>query len=614
MPLPSRWARAAGWLTLWALCAPLVFSQAGQLSGRIVDDNGEPVIGATVLITGTQIGAAADLDGDYTVLRIPPGTYTVRFSSIGYQTKLVEEVRISSNRTTELDVILSEETLVGEEVVVTAERPLVDVTLTSTMATLSREEIDLLPVQSLDDIVNLQAGVVDGHFRGGRLGEVQYQVDGVSVNDPFNNSSSLELDRSVLQEVQVISGTFDAEYGQALSGVVNAVLRTGDADEYAFSFETFIGEFISPGNDSTFVTGFFNGRTLEGNAPLFPNIDRIDPLAVQNYQASLSGPVPLVPNTTFLINGQRFHNAGYLLGRRLFLPTDSVDVNSNTYFPTGDGEFVPLNTENRWNFLGKITNRSIPRVELSYQAVGGFTRSLGGGNYAYRYNPDGITENESFSIVHGLDLTHTLSNTVFYELSLRQNYFDFQDARFESLGSLPEGGTLIPLPDDSPYAEPRQPVAEDLLILPDPDGGLIIDRGVVLRGVQTGRFARETNTYVAKGAVTAQVGEAHLIKAGGEIQASNLVFGVPGGSLQVVDGRLAIQRDTLNSVTVEYNPIQAALFAQDRIELGDLRIRAGLRLEYFDARSTLPSDLANPANSIEGAPPSPPEDTTPKIE
>ncbi len=605
---------------LWLLVVPGSLAQTGKLAGRVVDEAGEGLVGATVFIQGTQLGAATDVSGDYAIIRVPPGTYSVRYSIIGFQTKIVEDVLVTSNNTATINITLNEEVFEGEEVIVTAERPLVDVSLTSSMQTLSKDDIAVLPVQELNDIVNLQAGVVDGHFRGGRIGEVQYQVNGVSVNDPYNNESTLQLDRSVLQEVQVISGTFDAEYGQALSGVVNAVLRTGDDDEYAFTFESYIGEYVSPGNDSTFVQGFFNGRSLAGNAPLFPEIDRIDPLTIQNYQASLSGPVPIVPNTTFLVNGQRFQDQGYLLGRRLFLPTDSVDINGNFYFPTGDGAYVPLEDETRWSFLGKLTNRSIPNVQLSYQAVGGFKRFKGeagrGGaepNYAYRYNPDGIKEKEEFSLVHGIDFSHTLSNNVFYELALRQNYFDFKDYRFESLGSLPVGGTLIPLPGDSPYAGPRAPISEDLFIYQLPDGELIIDRGVVLRGVNTGRFARTTDTYVVKGAVTAQAGKVHLLKAGGEMQFSDLTFGVPGGRLETVDGRLAIQRDTLTAVTSNYNPRQGALFAQDRIEWGDLRVRAGLRLEYFDANATIPSDLANPANSIEGAPASPPKATTAKL-
>jgi len=100
-------------------------------------------------------------------------------------------------------------------------------------------------VQELQDVVNLQAGVVDGHFRGGRQNEVQYQVDGVSVNNAFDNSNSVRLDRSLLEEVQVVSGTFDAEYGQAMSGVVNAVLRRG-SDVLEWDGEALAGGSCTP--------------------------------------------------------------------------------------------------------------------------------------------------------------------------------------------------------------------------------------------------------------------------------------------------------------------------------------------------------------------------------
>ena len=89
------------------------------------------------------------------------------------------------------------------------------------MATVSRAQIGQMAVQELQDIVNLQAGVVDGHFRGGRIGEVQYQVDGVSVNNAYDNKSTLRLDRSLLEEVQVVSGTFDADLA------ARAALRVG---------------------------------------------------------------------------------------------------------------------------------------------------------------------------------------------------------------------------------------------------------------------------------------------------------------------------------------------------------------------------------------------------
>jgi outer membrane receptor protein involved in Fe transport len=596
-----RTATAA--LALLALGAA-ASAQTGKLSGRITDEAGEPLIGATVLLVGTDLGAATDLDGFYTILRIPPDAYTVRYSSVGYRTQVLEGVRVSSNTTTEQDVVLAEETFEGEEVVVTAEQPLVDVTQTSSVSTVSREEIAALPVQELADVVNLQAGVVEGHFRGGRLGEVQYQVEGVSVNNPYNNQSTLTLDRSVLQEVQVISGTFDAEYGQALSGVVNAVLRTGRPDAYEFSFETFVGDYLSPGNDSTVARTRFDREEVEVRVPLIPYIDDVDPLARQNYQASLSGPVPLVPETTFLVNGQRFVDNGLLAGTRVFLPTDSSDFQENVFNPTGDGAVVPLEFNRRWSYLGKVSNRSIPNVQLDYQAIGSFANRRPA-NWAYRFNPDGARTQDEVSLVHGLDVQHTLSNTTFYELGLRQNYFDFQDFKYESLGTAPEGaGTQYPLPQDSPYFVPGQP-----------QGSNNFQNGAFIEGVDLTRFVQKTNAFVAKGAVTSQVTNVHLVKGGFEVQTSAIDFGVPGRIQPITfDGfqQLGVVRDTLGAEVVSYSPVQAAAFVQDRIEWGDIRVRAGLRLEYFDANATVPGDLQNPAGTIDGVDPVPDEPTSAK--
>jgi len=585
----KRWTVALwGVLCLSMLWSQTALAQTGKLSGRVVDETGQPMFGATALIVGTTLGAATDANGDYGIIQVPPGTYSVRFSSIGYQTKIVEGVNVSSNNTTTLDVTLAEEVIEGEEVVVTAERPIVDISLTSSMSTMSKEDIAVLPVQQLEDIVNLQAGVVDGHFRGGRTGEVQYQVDGVSVNNPYDNASTLQLDRSVLQEVQVISGTFDAEYGQALSGVVNAVLRSGDDDRYEFSAEVYMGDYVSPGNDSTIVQNRFTGRQ---EVAFFPYIDEISPTARQNYQFSLSGPVPLVSNTTFLANGQRFINEGYLMGERVFLPTDSSNFEQQVFNPSGDGELVPMGFSKQWSFLGKLTNRSINNISLSYQAIGNMIKRQGY-NHAYRFNPEGQATTEQFSIVHGLDITHTLSNWTFYELSLRQNYFDFEDLKYEDVR-------------DPRYFEAGQPQGDANFL-----------EGAIVQGVDLGRFVQRTNSYVMKAAITSQATKVHLLKAGIEAQTSDLEFGAPGRVAPVViDGvqQLGVVEDTLGAVVNAYSPVSAAAFVQDRVEWRDLRVRAGVRMEYFDANSTIPSDLANPANSIDGAPESLPKDTSVKL-
>ncbi|MBP1654544.1 MAG: hypothetical protein H6Q28_1100, partial [Bacteroidetes bacterium] len=219
----------------------------GKISGRIVDTGKQGVLGANILVVGTTLGAAADVEGYYAILNIPVGTYDIRVSAVGYQTNVIRGVRVESGQTATVNLTIAEALIEAGEVTTVADRPLVDRRQTSAVAILNKEDIEMLPVQSLDDVVNLQAGVVDGHFRGGRLGEVQYQVEGVSVNNPYDNSPVLELDRSVLQEVQVISGTFDAEYGQAMSGVVNAVLRSGSEERFEGSLELYAGEYF-PGS------------------------------------------------------------------------------------------------------------------------------------------------------------------------------------------------------------------------------------------------------------------------------------------------------------------------------------------------------------------------------
>ncbi len=580
----------------------LAWGQTGKLAGRVTDEQGEPLVGVNVQIVESELGAATDLNGDYTIINIPSGTYQVRFSYIGFQTKVVEGVLITSNNTTTLDTEMGEEIVEGEEILVTAERPLVDVSLTSSIVTLTKEDIQILPVQELDEIVNLQAGVVDGHFRGGRIGEVQYQVDGVSVNNPFDNSSTLSLDRSVLQEVQVVSGTFDAEYGQAMSGVVNAVLREGDADRYEFSAEVFAGDYVSPGSDSTTVRSAFEG---EQRVALFPHIDDIDPQALQNYQFSLSGPVPFTRRTTFLFNGQRFVDLGHLIGVRRFLPSDRSDFERRIIVGTGDGALVPMEPLKQWSWLGKLTHRLSNNVRLSYQVIGN-DKSLKDYTHNFRFNPDGDRTKKEFSVVHGLDLTHTLSNATFYELSVRQNYFDLKDVKYDDLGSAPSGaGTQYALQEDSPYFLTGQPM-----------GDANFEEGAFVQGVDLGRFVQRTNAWVGKLALTSQVTKVHLVKAGLEVQYADLEFGTPSSVRQVViDGvqQLGVVRDTLGSIVNAYNPVSGAVYAQDRIEWRDLRIRAGVRMEYFDANSELPSDLQNPANSIDGAPESRPKSTTAKL-
>jgi len=556
--------------------APLTAGTTGKLSGRVTDRGGQPLVGANVVIIGTKLGGATDPDGYYSILNIPPGSYDIQFRSVGYRIYTVKQVELEADNTTKRDAVLDEEAVTTEAVIVTAEKPVVQVNLTSTLATINDREIRALPVQELQDIVNLQAGVVDGHFRGGRDGEVQYQVNGVSINNAYDNKSSIKIDRSIIQEVQVITGTFDAEYGQAMSGVVNTVLKTG-SEHFEWNAEVYDGDFLY---------GSGGQRGLEYKA---------HPFSTENFQASVSGPTG-IPQTYFLVNARRYVFDDYLYGTRVFVPTDSSDVANRVVRPTGDGKEVPLGYTREWSGLVKLTNKSIPGIELSYQAL--FDLSDGSGSadpsaFQWRLNPDGMKKQTTTSYIHGLDLTQVLSNSTYYTLSLHQNYFDYTDWAYDN------------------FYDPRYDAASTPISMSD------YQYDAFIQGVDFGRFRQKTNTYVGKFSLLSQVTREHQFKVGGEFQYSDLQFGTAGTLVYLQqNGVNTLERyvdDPPDYPGVQYHkPVSGAMYVQDLVEWNDLTIHAGVRFEYFDARSTLPSDPANPANAISGAPNSYPKSTTAK--
>jgi outer membrane receptor protein involved in Fe transport len=545
----------------------LTFAQAGKLAGRVTDKKGESLPFANITIQKTSMGVATDKDGYYSIINVRPGIYSIRIGSIGYQTSIIENVRISSDQTSTLNIELNEQVIQGQEVIVTAKKPLVEFNQTSSVNSISKEDIKNLPVQNLDDIVNLQAGVIDGHFRGGRIGEVQYQVDGVTVNNPYDNSNSISIDRSLIEEVQIISGTFDAKYGQAMSGVVNAVLKTG-GENFEWSGEVYGGAYIP----------FDNTR--------FPYNNNFNPTRIQNYQLTVSGPVPFI-DSRFFLSGRRYDNEGYLWGQRRFIPTDKSDFENKIYNPTGDNKIVSMAYDREWSGQFKISNQVLNNIQLSYQGTLNYTERKNY-SYDYRFNPDGLAPTKTVSFSHGLGFTHTLSDKLFYKINLRQNYFDYKDMVYTDL------------------FDPRYLLAN----IPRSDPNY--ENGSVIQGVNLSRFVQQTNLYIAKGDLTWQVDRVNLVEFGLEAQTAKISFGSPGYLVQTnVNGVQILQPryqvPTVPGVQIfpgvlNYFPFQGATYLQDRVELGDLIIRAGFRYEYFDARTMVPSDLQNPANTISGAP------------
>ncbi|MCE9627365.1 MAG: carboxypeptidase-like regulatory domain-containing protein, partial [Candidatus Eisenbacteria bacterium] len=436
-------------LGLTQFATPAAAGTSGRISGRVLDGKKQPLAGVTVGMIGVALGAMSGEDGRFTIINIPAGSYTVRASLVGYRAVTTTSVLVSADEATKLDLVLEEAPVQMQEVVVSAKRPVVEINRTSTVAIVPREEIEKLPVQELQDVVNLQAGVVDGHFRGGRQNEVQYQVDGVSVNNPFDNSNSVRLDRSLLEEVQVVSGTFDAEYGQAMSGVVNAVLRRG-TEQFAWDAEALSGGFLY--SESS------RGQAFDAN-----------PWAKQDFQVTFSGPT-FLNKTTFLANGSRHVSDGAYYATRRFTQAQTGDGAAATKAnsPDGDGERVPLSRTKEWSGLFKLSNRAFEGKEIAYQFLGNAVdaRNIG---WDLHLLPDAGTRVRSLNIVHGLTFTHTLSPKRYYQVDLRQNYTDTRDMAYDDVN------------------DPRYQIYGPLT------GSTGYEFGHPVQGVSLGRFQTTTN-------------------------------------------------------------------------------------------------------------------------
>jgi hypothetical protein len=237
----------AGALVL--LISGLLGSNVGTVRGKVVDqETGSPLPGVNVYIVGTSMGAATDDEGEYYIINVPVGTYDLRATMIGYKTITQRNVKVIRDQTQWVNFRMVRSVLEGESVEVIAERPLVEKDVTGKKVVVSEEEITTLPVRDLTELYTLQSGIVEVksvalgipgfedrgieqiHVRGGRANETGFMVDGLYIENPIygGKGKGTRLNQYAVREVDFQTGFFNAEYGDAMSGLVNNVTRSGD--------------------------------------------------------------------------------------------------------------------------------------------------------------------------------------------------------------------------------------------------------------------------------------------------------------------------------------------------------------------------------------------------
>ena len=387
------------------------FANSGKISGKVTDSKtGGALAGVNVFLEGTSYGAATDEFGEYIIINIPPGNYTVKASYIGYTSYKITNVRVSLDRTTTQNFELSEAVIEGEEVVVLAERPLVYKDLTASQKITTSDEIKIMPVETFLGVLTTQAGVNQGaggelHIRGGRSNEVGYYIDGVSVANPFfTNGLAVNISNKALEEMKVVSGAFNAEYGNAMSGIVNLQVKDGGKDYHG-------------------SLSYQSGDHQSNDSQIFTNIDQFNLFTNKVLEGTINGPMPFMKNReqfTFNLSARLSDSEGYYYGVREHTVGDSADFrdNDNWYIEmNGDSSFVPMSPSNNLNLMGKFTYKVSPLMKLSVQLLhsGGKSKSY---SHVYKYNPDGTSTSLSSNNNYSIKLNHALSARNFYEANL----------------------------------------------------------------------------------------------------------------------------------------------------------------------------------------------------
>ncbi len=631
--------RHCGLLQTWILLAvifPLCLwaGTTGKIKGKVVNaETREALPGANVILEGTSMGAATDIDGNYLIMNVPPGKYVINVKMIGFVSMRMENVNVSIDLTTEQDFTLSSTVLkLAESVTVKAERPMVTKDQTATTAVVSSESFQALPVTEVSEAVELQAGMIRDaggglHVRGGRSGEISYWIDGIPVTDAYDGGTVVDVNKNMVQELQVVSGAFNAEYGQAMSGIVNIATKEG-ANKWGGSFGTYFGDYLSNHNK------------------IFTNIEDVNPLAIRNIEAGLQGPIKSDKLTLFL-NGRAIHFDGWQSGQRRFnpnavttladgVPQEFLDQympeykhlarpseNGTVKFPyvfgsnavvdsllvrqnlpnvqtdnrdslfaasynafrnahqngLGDNEYVPMNWNRKYYGQAKLIYKFTPNLKLSYNVIyddvhyQDYDRN-------YQYNPDGLTHHYRIGTTHIAQATHTLSPKTFYTLGL--SYFNktYKRHLYENL-------------HDPRYVHPD----------------LSIQNSYSFRtaGTDNSRFHRETKTMLTKFDLTSQVTSTHQMKVGFELRQHELyqeditlrpietqtqmdfLYNSPYISTRVLPD------STIYASHYTQKPLELSAYVQDKMEFKNFIVNVGVRVDYFNPDGRVLTDETDPS-------------------
>jgi outer membrane receptor protein involved in Fe transport len=578
-------------LLFFTLFSSSVFAQnTGKISGTVKDiTTKEAIPGAHVIIKGTKLGSSTGFDGTFFILNIPPGEYEVAASIVGFQTVVQQQVIVNVSRTTNLDFMLIQTPVDLPEMMIVAKRPDVEEDKTTSSLIVRPEEMQAIPqIQNLTDLLALSSDVTDGHFRGGREGEELYNIQGMSVVNPLNSTSAFTPMVSALEEVEIITSGFGAQYGNAQSGVVNISMKEAQGDRWRSraefrsripglkhfgksvydssanpylklldSPEKWLGADISSTEGQRYYSTIGNGFDSRYGLDTITLSQIAYTLWMKQGRRDLNKRYDNLMDYTadVTIGGPVSQNGRLFLATRLenewpIIPTDEPDVKrqimGNLVQDLGKGMAL--------RFLGTYTNDR-KHVFRSYRTNGLLNwiwdRALGL-SYAREEN-----------LQLGVRFSHTLSDNTFYDLKL---------SRLSTIYS-----------DGSPVTEPSGYSGDYSKIIwgkydktPDQFNVGAIDDD----------YRREkTSTLSFDGSITSQVTNDHQIMAG--LQANYYTIDV--------SNRTNIRSDeTERNEFYNAKPFEVGIYGQDKMEFEGMIANVGIRWDLWNQNVEYYKDLFSP--------------------
>lgn len=603
-------------LFLLSLTINFSFAQTGKIVGKVTDqETGEALIGANIIIAGTNLGAATNVDGNFIILNVTPGTYSLVGKYIGYKDVTQSNINVSSNLTTNLDFQLPSETYELGVVTIFAPKDLINKNITNSNTVINSEDMKNLPVRGVNAVVSTSTGVVnqDGniHVRGSRSDQVAYYVDGVLVNDPvFGGARTLGIINAV-QEIQFQAGGYSAEFGGANAGIISTTTKIG-TENYQFSFEGITDNFVKAGNRflGSYAYGYSEYAFTAGG-PILPSYKNLKFFIAGNNIFNRT-PIRYYRGANFpdLYDPERkaSYDRAVLSGSTNPGTVDTIDF----VYPAG----LLLNSaQNTYNVQGNLFWDLNP-FTIRFNGSLRYNEGRQGRGLLTFLTADRAGYNEGQTITASLKVTQVLNEKAFYDVIF--NYFDDYNVTMDPIFK----HNIAAYGDSIENSKVGTTLRTDGQF---PTGILIYGSSFTRQVVPFNGYTKNRSRNMG-GIVNLlyQIGQHHEVKTGGDFKyftirryaiapvsvANNVRFQPEQQYYDLYNRPDNYGYDEVgNIIDVGINgpkhPVFAGYYIQDKMEFSDLIVNFGLRLDYIDTDGQkfknpnkiqfLPGDVLDPA-------------------